>query len=96
MEIRLAVAEYLARINRQASCFVMRECREEYWAPCGVGILREASRNAFEKQPEKFQTLQEALEAVQKRLRMPTTEFTNRSVLLKNFKTQKRLNDFFA
>lgn len=91
---RLAVAEYLARINRQASCFVMRECREEYWAPCGVGILREASRNAFEKLPEKFPTLQEALEAAEKRLRMPIEEFANKSMLLKNFKTQKRLNDF--
>ncbi len=91
---RLAVAEYMEQVNRQASCLVMRECREEYWAPCGVGILREASRNAFTKKPEKFSSLQEALEAAQKRMRMPVTEFTRKSRLLDEFKKQKRLNDF--
>jgi hypothetical protein len=91
---RLAVAEYLSSIRRQAACLVMRECREEYWAPCGVGILREASRNAFARKPEKFSTLQEALQAAEKRMRMPSAEFTNKSMLIKNFKTQKRLSEF--
>jgi hypothetical protein len=60
-----------------------------------VGILRECSRNAFEKHPEKFTSLQEALQAAQKRMRMPISEFTGRSMLLKNFKTQKRISEYF-
>lgn len=91
---RLAVAEYLENIRRQASCLVMRECREEYWAPCGVGILREASRNAFSRKPETFQTLNEALETAQKRLRMPISQFTNTSRIIEEFKKQKRIFDF--
>jgi len=91
---RLAVAEYLEEIKRQSSCIVMRECREEYWAPCGVGILREASRNAFSKKPEIFQTLNEALQAAQKRLRMPIAQFTGRSRIIEEFKKQKRISDF--
>ncbi len=91
---RLALAEYLEEIRRQASCLVMRECREEYWAPCGVGILREASRNAFEKKPEKFPSLNEALQSAQKRLKMPVSIFTEKSRLLDEFRKQRRLNEF--
>lgn len=91
---RLALAEYLERIKRQASCIVMRECRNEYWAPCGVGILREASRNAFEKKPEKFSSLSEALQSAQKRVRMPISEFTKKSKILDEFRKQKRIFEF--
>ncbi|MFH1248742.1 MAG: hypothetical protein V1660_01170 [archaeon] len=91
---RLAICEYLKGIKRQASCLVMREVRQEYWAPCGVGILREASRNAFAKQPEKFQTLDEALDAAQKRLILPVSFFAERSKVIQHFKKQKRLFDF--
>lgn len=92
---RLAIAEYLNKTKKQASCLVLREVREEYWAPCGVGILREASRNAFAKKPEKFATLEETLEAAQKRLRIPISEFTKRSKVLEELKNQKRLQEFF-
>jgi hypothetical protein len=93
--VRLPVSEYLSKIKKQASVLVMRECRPEYWAPCGVGILRECTREAFQKQPEKFNTLQEALQAAQKRMNLPVSEFTKRSQLIKEFNTQRRLNSFF-
>ena len=51
---RIALAEYLSRIRKQASCLVLRECRPEYYAPCGVGVLRETCRDAFSKKPEVF------------------------------------------
>lgn len=91
---RLALAEYLLQIKRQASCLVMREVRDEYWAPCGVGILREASRDAFSRRPEKFQGLDEALEAAGKRIKLPVPTFTKKSRLLSELKKQKRLDDF--
>lgn len=92
---RLALAEYLEKIKRQAACLVIRECREEYWAPCGVGILREASRDAFTRKPEKFSSLKEALSAAQKRMRMPISVFTKRSQLIEETKKQKKLNEFY-
>jgi hypothetical protein len=92
---RLALVEYLDKIRHQASCLVMRECRPEYFAPCGVGILREASRAAFSKAPEKFATMQEALESAGKRMRLPTQIFQNKSWLLKEFGKQTRLNKWF-
>ncbi len=91
---RLALVEYLEKIKRQAQCLVIREIRPQYYAPCGVGILRETSREAFTKQPEKFNTLKEALESIQSRLRQPITNYTNKSWLLTNFGKQKKLFEF--
>jgi hypothetical protein len=93
--VRLPAAEYLTRIRKQAGVLVMRECRPEYWASCGVGILRECTREAFQKQPEKFSTLQEALQAAQARMRLPASEFTSRSQLVKEFNSQRKLSSFF-
>ncbi|MEM2956267.1 MAG: Nre family DNA repair protein [Candidatus Pacearchaeota archaeon] len=93
--VRLSVAEYLKKIKKQASVLVLRECRPEYWAPCGVGILRECTRSAFQKQPEKFSTLKEALQQAQKRMKLPIEEFIKRSILIKEFNQQKRLSNYF-
>ncbi|MGB9708074.1 MAG: hypothetical protein ACPLXC_01970 [Candidatus Pacearchaeota archaeon] len=91
---RLAICEYLEKIKRQASVLVLREVREEYWAPCGVGILREVTREAMSKQPEKFNSIEEALKAAQTKFQLPISLYTNKSKLLANFKKQTRLNKF--
>lgn len=92
---RLALAEYLEKIQRQASCLFMREARPEYYAPCGVGILREASRQAFKSKPEKFNTVKEALNRASQRLRLPVNKFKSRSWLLNEYRKQKRLKEWF-
>lgn len=92
---RLALCEYLEKIKRQASCLVMREERKEYYAPLGVGILREAARFAFSQQPEKFENIADALKTSQSRLQLPVETFTKNSWLLKNYGKQTRLNKFF-
>jgi len=92
---RLALAEYLESIKRQALCIVMREARPEYSMPMGVGILREASRAAFRKIPEKFATIEEAFATMQTRMRLPTSLFKQHSFLLKNYKKQTRISQWF-
>jgi DNA repair protein NreA len=92
---RLAVTEHLMKIKRQASVLVLREIRPEYYAPLGVGILRETSRQAFQNSPKKFNTIQEALDNIQTRLRLPINNFTSKSILLNNKKTQTKLRHFF-
>ena len=92
---RLALCEYLEKIKRQAQCIVLREVRPEYYAALGVGILRQISREAFSKQPEKFETIEEVLQSSQKRLKQPISRFTERSIILKNYGKQKKLNQFF-
>ncbi|MFA5992592.1 MAG: hypothetical protein WC796_02725 [Candidatus Pacearchaeota archaeon] len=92
---RLALCEYLIKIKRQASCIFFREVRPEYNFPLGVGILREASRKAFQSPPEKFSSISEALIEAQKRIYLPIFKFKEQSTLLKEFGKQKRLRDWF-
>jgi DNA repair protein NreA len=91
---RLALTEYLEKIKRQASCLVLREIRPEYDVPLGVGILREASRNAFKNKPKRFNTINEALNNINTRLKQPITNYTKDSTILKEFGKQKKLWDF--
>ena len=91
---RLALTEYLEKIKRQASCIVFREIRPEYNTPMGVGILRETSREAFSQKPQRFNTIPEALNAIQSRLKLPINNFTQNSIILKNYGKQKRLSEF--
>ncbi|MEK6859577.1 MAG: hypothetical protein AABX54_02065 [Nanoarchaeota archaeon] len=93
--MRLALCEYLEKIKRQSYCVVFREERPEYYAPLGVGILRELAREAFRHQPEKFNTIEEALNQSRTRLKLPIEVFTDKSVLLKEFGKQKRLKEWF-
>ncbi len=90
---RLAVTEYLEKIGKQASVFIFREVRPEYYAPLGVGILRETTRSAFKKEGKKFGNLKEALEDIQTRLRTPIGRYLRESFLMKEMQ-QKSLNDF--
>ncbi|MCX8159226.1 MAG: hypothetical protein N3D20_02975 [Candidatus Pacearchaeota archaeon] len=91
---RLALCEYLDKIKKQAKCLVIREIRPEYSASLGVGILRQISRDAFQKQPEKFSSINEALNQIQSRLKQPILNFTANSIILKNLKTQTKLTSF--
>lgn len=92
---RLALTEYLERIQRQAACLVLREVRPEYSAPCGVGILRETTREAFTNDYDRCDTLQEAFAKIQQRLQLSITQFTEKSWLLKNYGKQKKITEFF-
>ncbi len=91
---RLAVCEYLEKIKKQATAVFFREVRPEYFAPLGVGILRECSRGAFKKMPEKCSTINEAFEKMKQRLRLNPQIFREKSVLLKDYGKQKKLGEF--
>jgi len=79
---RLAVSEYLEKIKKQSSCIVFREIRPEYYAPLGVGILRQVSREAFSKAPLTFAYLRDALESIQLRIKQHIANYTEKSIIL--------------
>lgn len=89
---RLALTEYLKKIRRQCSCLALREISEEYTQSMGVGILRQISREAFSNPPEVFQTIREALERIQTRIKLPISDFTSKSEIIKNYGKQKKLD----
>lgn len=93
---RLAVAEYLDKIKCCATVLVFREVRPEYFAPLGVGILRELSRSAFSRKPNEFNDLEEAFNFVNSRLKLNVTEFKSRSKVLQERKQQKTLASYFS
>ena len=90
---RLGITEYLERVRKQASVLVLREIRPQYYAPLGVGILRETTRSAMKKEPKRFETLQEALNDMQTRLKTPINNYLSKSQLMQEMK-QKTLGQF--
>ncbi len=85
---RLAVAEALEKMKKQASVVVFREIYEGYIIPVGVWEIRENVRKAMEKKPRKFQTLKEALEDIKTRLKIPLEVYLKRSSPLNQTKLE--------
>ena len=65
---RLGVCEGLIRMKRQATSIIVREIGSGYYAPVGVWQVRESVRHAMKSKPEKFGSLNEALESVASKL----------------------------
>jgi hypothetical protein len=93
---RLAVAEALHTMRRQAGVVVFREIHPRYILPLGVWVVRETVRAAFRNRNEKFNTKKEALNHINSRLQakegiqLGIHDFEVLSVILR----QKRLTDF--
>jgi hypothetical protein len=66
---RLAVAEALHKMRRQAGVVVFREIPPQYSVPLGVWVVRETARDAFKQRGEKFDTKKDALKFIDSRLR---------------------------
>lgn len=91
---RLAICEYLEKTKRQATIIIFRETTDEYYAPLGVGILREVTRRAMQNAPEKPESLQNALKIIDSRIIVPIEKFVKISWIISNYRKQKRLTDF--
>lgn len=92
--MRVAVTEYLDRMKRQATVLVFREVLPEYYAPLGVGIVRECARRALSNPPEKFDSLENALNYLENGIKFSLEELKQGSQVLKNYGKQKTLWDF--
>lgn len=86
---RLSVLEHLQRIRRQASVFVYREITDEYWAPLGVWVIREAVRAAMQGKPLVFGDVASALRHVARRSR--TDEWLKVAALPREARAQTTL-----
>jgi len=91
---RLAVAEHLAERRRQARVFIFREAYPDYLLPVGVWQVRENVRNAMRQRPLKFNTLEEALERISRRLTIGLKHWVGASTLLRETLTQRKMTDF--
>lgn len=92
---RLAVLEYFNKTGRQASVFSVREITPEYWAPLGVWVVREAARDAMSRKPRTFDTLEQALQDMEKRIHTSRSRWQDKSQLLPYIREQTTLSSFF-
>ena len=94
--VRLAAAEFLASIRRQARVIALREIYPSFISPLGVWINRESVRAAFRQgEVKKFTTLPETLGYLTTRLHIPFSHWMNTSVLLRDELCQKKLTQYF-
>jgi hypothetical protein len=92
---RLAVAEALERMQRQASALVLREIRPGYILPVGVWNVRESVRAALRTKPFIFDSFKQALDFACKDFAIPAQTWTRNSMLIRNELLQRRLNQYF-
>lgn len=95
---RLALLEKLAELRKQSSVLVLRFITEEYTAPLGVWVVREATRKTLANKPMKFSTrkgmIDYAKAVAKKYFNFNLDLLLNESKLIKNIKTQKKLSSF--
>lgn len=99
---RLSITEKLKAMKKRASVLVLRVITSEYYVPLGVWVVREASRQSLKSAPTEFEDKNQALnytkEFLSKKFNINPKEIDriySESNLLKNMKTQKRINQFF-
>ncbi|MEM5872358.1 MAG: Nre family DNA repair protein [Candidatus Aenigmatarchaeota archaeon] len=92
---RLAVNELLNKEKRQAGVVVLREAHPGYIMPVGVWNVREAVRNALKNKPLKFNSLNEALNYISKKLDISISKWISCSAILKDTLQQRKITEFF-
>ena len=96
--MRLAILEKLAELKRQGSCLALRFITDEYSVPLGVWVTREAARKAVSSKPIEFSSMELMLNyakmKIKKMFNLDIAKFLEKSILLKNIKTQKKISSF--
>ena len=92
---RFSCLTYLDKIKRQGSIIIFREVLPSYFFSLGIWQMRETCLGALKTKAEKFDTLNDALNKINSRMHVSLNYWTKKSKLLKNRKTQTRLNSFF-
>lgn len=95
---RLAILEKLKYEKKQAFALTLRFITDDYWAPLGVWVVREAVRNAMRNKPIEFSSkelmLTYAKAFAKKKFGYNLSQVLNDSKLLHEHKTQKKLWEY--
>jgi hypothetical protein len=93
---RLAVAEALEKMGRQASALVLREIRPGYILPVGVWNVRESVRAALRTRPTAFDGFQDALRFACNEFQIKPEVWIRNSHLIREEIFQRRLSQYFT
>jgi DNA repair protein NreA len=89
---RLATAEALLRLGRQAGVVVLREVHPGEILPLGVWNVREHVRAALARPPERVDGLGELLPRIGRAFAIPLDRWLKASAVLHDARTQRRLD----
>lgn len=92
---RLAAVEALEREKRQAGVLLLREIYPDYLLPVGVWNVRESVRRLLNTRYNRFDRLDEAVQALMAELKVPRRIWLSNSKILQNLLLQERLESFF-
>jgi len=96
--VRLAILEKLAELKKQGSCIALRFITDEYSVPLGVWVTREATRKALSSKPIEFSSMELMLNYAKMKIKrmfnLDISNFLEKSILLNNIKTQKKISSF--
>ncbi len=91
---RLAVAEKLDEMKRQAGAIVLREAHPGYILPVGVWNVRESVRNALKTRPRKFENRQQVFSFLRREMDLSLDEWKSVTNILTDRETQQRIDQF--
>ena len=93
---RLAVTEYLLKIQRQAQVIVLREISDEYRFPLGVWVIRVGVRGAMKKNYITADSIDQAFSLLSSYFQYPVKYWKNKSKMYDYNKRQTKLDMFLT
>ena len=95
---RFSILQRLKSVKRQATVLALRFITDEYWAPLGVWVVREASKKAMNSQPigfeDKESMINYAREFIKKQFDYDLDMILRQSVLMNSMKKQRKLSEY--
>jgi DNA repair protein NreA len=95
---RFSILQRLKSVKRQATVLALRLVTDDYWAPLGVWVVREAVKKAMSNKPLEFASKEDMINHViafaKKEFRYDLNPMIKNSELLRQIKTQKKIGDF--
>lgn len=95
---RFSILQKLKEEKRQASVLTLRFISDEYWAPLGVWVVREATRKTINSKPIKFDNkenmIKYAKEFIKKTFNYDINQILKKSLLIKQIESQRKISDF--
>jgi hypothetical protein len=95
---RLPILEKLSEMKKQAGVLALRFVTDEYWAPLGVWVVREAVRKSLNSNPLVFESKELMLKYAEmltmRKFNINTKTLFDKSRLLNKIKTQRKLVGF--
>jgi len=92
--MRMVVIEHLHKIRRQAMAFTIREVGPNYYVPLGVWNVREGMKHAFDKNPVRFNDVDEALRFIESKVKTSFKDWYGKAQLPKLYKFQKKISQY--